>query len=94
MSTPTALNTKVRVLYECGICSAYHEWDWTGDCREDQARIGSPEEYAEQLGVDSYDIEVRSMDDRVSCGPGGRMSRRFRVTWEIDLHANSPPCGG
>jgi hypothetical protein len=53
-----------HVLYECGICSCYHPWDWDGDCRDDKNRIQDPDEYAKQLGVP--DVEVRSMEDRVA----------------------------
>ncbi len=54
-----------HILYECGICDCYHPWEFCGDCRDDSNRFGSPEEYAEKLGVTPYDIEVRSMDERV-----------------------------
>ena len=54
------------IIYECGICSCYHPWDWDGDCREDENRFGDPEELAEKLGISPYDIEVRSMDERVA----------------------------
>jgi len=52
-------------LYECGICSAYHPWEWAGDCREDVNRFGAPEDYAEKTGQKENDIEVLSMEDRV-----------------------------
>jgi hypothetical protein len=55
---------KPPVIYECGICGAYHPWNFDGDCRDDQNRIADPDEYAKQLGVP--DVEVRSMDDRVA----------------------------
>lgn len=53
------------VIYECGICGAYHPWDWDGDCREDVNRFGDPEEFAEKRGIAIDKVEVRSMDDRV-----------------------------
>jgi hypothetical protein len=52
-------------MYECGICSCYHPWEFAGDCRDDGARWGSPEEYAEALGVSPFDIEVKSMEERL-----------------------------
>jgi hypothetical protein len=59
-------------LYECEICGACHEWDWNSDCREQGSRYGSPEEYAEQHGLSVYDVEVRSMTDRVAADRGER----------------------
>lgn len=59
-----------HVLYECGICSCYHPWDWDGDCRDDYNRWGSPEEYARAKGVSADEVEVRSMDDRVAADEG------------------------
>ena len=32
----------MRQIYECGICGAYHDATWDGDCREDAARIMEP----------------------------------------------------
>ncbi len=55
-----------HILYECGICSCYHPWKWSGDCRDDANRYGSPEEYAEHYSLTSWDIEVRSMEDRLA----------------------------
>lgn len=31
-----------RRLYECGICDAFHPWDWDGDCRDNANRIYDP----------------------------------------------------
>ena len=53
------------ILYECGICDCYHPWDWTGDCRDDANRYGSPEDYAAQHGVSVYYVEVRPMAERL-----------------------------
>ena len=39
--------------------------EFAGDCRDDNNRYGAPEEYAARLGVTEWDIEVRSMEDRV-----------------------------
>jgi hypothetical protein len=55
----------MSTLYECSICSCYHPWDWKGDCREDSARFGSPEEFAAAKGISVFEVEVRSMDERV-----------------------------
>lgn len=30
---------------ECGCCGAYHRKEYSGDCRNDAERFGSPEEY-------------------------------------------------
>jgi hypothetical protein len=54
-----------HVIYECGICGCYHPWDWNDDCRDDENRFGSPEDYIEKTHCDSILLEVRSMDDRV-----------------------------
>ncbi len=53
-------------LYDCGVCSHYHEWTWNGDCRENGARFDSPEEYAQARGISVYDVEVMDMADRVA----------------------------
>lgn len=58
--------SRQQIIYECEICSAYHPWDWQGDCRDDTNRFASPEEYAESLGLQSTQIDIRSMDDRVA----------------------------
>lgn len=56
-----------HIIYECGICSCYHPWDFNGDCRNDPNRYNSPEEYAEKHGLkgELIDLEVRDMDDRI-----------------------------
>lgn len=59
-----------HILYECGICSCYHPWNWDGDCRDNCNRWNSPEEYAEAIGVSANEIEVRSMDERVTADLG------------------------
>jgi hypothetical protein len=28
-----------HALYECGICSCYHPWNWDADCRDDANRV-------------------------------------------------------
>lgn len=53
-----------HTLYECGICSCYHPWDWDADCRDDANRYGSPEEYAAAKGISPYDVTVMSWEDR------------------------------
>jgi hypothetical protein len=64
-------DTTVRgsILYECGICGAYHPWEWSRDCREDANRV-LPDEYAEFMGVDEFDLEIRTMDERVEADLG------------------------
>ena len=52
------------VIYECGICSCYHPWEFSGDCRDDRNRIADPDEHAKKLSVP--DVEVRSWEDRCS----------------------------
>jgi len=66
-----AMSTPASVLYECGICGSWHEWDFVGDCRQDDARFPSPEEYAEAKGINVNDVEVRSMEDRVQADLDG-----------------------
>jgi hypothetical protein len=53
-------------LYECGICDCYHHWNFDGDCRDDNNRYASPEEYAVSVGVSVYEVEIRSMTERVA----------------------------
>lgn len=66
-----------HVLYECGICESLHPWDWDGDCRDDANRYADAEDYAGRSGVSAFDVEVRSMEDRLAAGGrrGGRMKR-------------------
>lgn len=49
------------VIYKCS-CGAYHPWVFDGDCRDDDNRYSSPEEYAEENNLDPDDIEVRPID--------------------------------
>lgn len=65
-----------HILYECGICSALHPWDWAGDCRDDEARYGSVEDYCERTGSSEFlygqlNIEIRSMTERVEADARG-----------------------
>lgn len=59
--------TKRHVIYECGICSCYHPWNWNGDCRDDKNRYSSPEEYGKQHGLSGmfHCLEVRTWEERV-----------------------------
>ena len=50
------------VIYKCS-CGSYHPWSFDGDCRDDDNRYSSPEEYAEENDLDPDDIEVRAIDD-------------------------------
>lgn len=54
-----------HIIYECGICSCFHPWGWSADCRDDKNRYGDPEEFAEKNKISVYDIEVRSMEERI-----------------------------
>ena len=65
--------TTKHVIYECGICGCYHPWDFGDDCRDDRNRYGDPEEYAVAHEITEYDVEVRSMTERVEAD--GRQSR-------------------
>lgn len=56
---------KKHIVYECGICSGIHPWDWNGDCREDANRFGGVDEYAERHGIAELDVEVRDWEERV-----------------------------
>lgn len=49
------------VIYKCS-CGAYHAWAFDGDCRDDDNRYSSPEQYAEENSLDLDDIEVRPID--------------------------------
>lgn len=49
------------IIYKCS-CGAYHPWAFDGDCRDDDNRYSSPEEYAEENRLDPDDIEVRAID--------------------------------
>ena len=61
------MTTKTKhVLYECGICSCLHPWEWDGDCREDANRYCDESDYAERNGIeDVWSIEVREMAERL-----------------------------
>ena len=59
-----------HVLYECEICDCFHPWTFDGDCRDDANRYGAPDDYATRHGVDELQIEVRSMEDRVTADTG------------------------
>ena len=64
------MNTNSLTLYECGICDHYHPWDFSGDCREDDNRFSSVEDYATKAGVDLWDIEIKTMGERVDADCG------------------------
>jgi hypothetical protein len=53
--------TNGSLIYKCS-CGAYHPWAFDGDCRDDDNRYSSPEEYAEENHLDPDDIEVREID--------------------------------
>lgn len=57
-------------LYECGQCDCYHPWSWDGDCRDDANRFGSPEDYAERMGIDETCVIVYSAQDREDADEG------------------------
>lgn len=52
------------IIYECGICNCFHPWEWEGDCRDDDNRFAS-DEYAERLGIDEEDLDIRTWDERI-----------------------------
>lgn len=87
MASPKRSTT--RILYECGICGAYHPWTWTGDCRDDANRYGGPEDYAAKHGLRDWDIEVRTMDERVYAdaddGSALRMELKNGEVYILDL---------
>lgn len=62
--------TERYIIYECGICSCYHPWHWSGDCREDYQRF-QPEEFAARIGVYPWDLEIRTMEERVKADAKG-----------------------
>lgn len=55
-----------HTLYDCEICGSYHPWNWDGDCRDDDNRYAGTDDYAERHGVSEFEIEVRSMDERLA----------------------------
>ena len=55
-----------HILYECGICSCWHPWSFSGDCRDDANRYNSPEEYEEAMHIPRGSCEVRLMEERVA----------------------------
>lgn len=55
---------KEIVIYECGICSCYHPWEFDGDCRDDANRINDADEYAASKGIKGHELVVRSWEDR------------------------------
>ena len=58
------------IIYECGICSHCHPWNWDGDCRDDKNRYADSEDYAERNGLSQFCIEVRSWEERVDADSG------------------------
>jgi hypothetical protein len=44
-----------KTYYECGICGAYHRWEFNGDCRQDSERFNDVPDNA----------DLRSWADRV-----------------------------
>lgn len=40
---------KVITIYECGICGAFHYVEWNGDCRDDENRFNSLEDFADYV---------------------------------------------
>jgi hypothetical protein len=64
--------TKKWTIFECGICSCFHPWDFAGDCRDDANRYATPEDFLESKGLKEFNangqlcLEVRSMEDRVT----------------------------
>ena len=63
--------TGQRIIYECGICGAYHPWNWDGDCRDDAHRFAGPEEYAQIKHLSLMSIEIRSMEERIEADEAG-----------------------
>ncbi len=47
------MDKPVRLFYECGICCAYHAYEWDGDCREDSARY-DPDELDRRFGAHGW----------------------------------------
>jgi len=43
----------------------HHPWEFSGDCRDESNRFGSPEDYAAKLGINTIEVEVRDMDEMV-----------------------------
>lgn len=52
------------IVYECGICSCYHPWDWDGDCRDDDNRIVDLEPLEAAFGINN--VIVRSWEERMA----------------------------
>src|SRR4030095_5419056 len=46
--------TEQQTYYECGICGAYHRWEFNGDCRQDSERFDDIPDNA----------DLRSWDER------------------------------
>lgn len=61
----------MTVIYACEICGEYHPWGWNGDCRDDNNRYPSPEEYAVGNALNEDEIEIRSMAERVAADLAG-----------------------
>ena len=53
-----------NAVYECDICCCYHPWVFDGDCRDDDNRYISVEEFADSTGINTCDVVVYSMEDR------------------------------
>lgn len=54
------------ILFECGICSRLHPWDFAGDCRDDSNSFDYIEDYALAMDISDMNIIVRSMAQRVA----------------------------
>lgn len=57
----------MTVLYECGICSGLHPWEFTGECRDGENRYTDTDDYIERnFGPGScvMGLVVKTMCDR------------------------------
>lgn len=52
------------MVYECGVCSRYHPWEWSGDCRDNAHRYADLKEVAARQRVPVSHVDVLSWEDR------------------------------
>lgn len=53
-------------VYECGCCNCWHPIHWSGDCRDDANRFGSPEEASEEVGWEVQEVYPYDDDDELN----------------------------
>ncbi len=71
----------VHTLYECGICSSLHRWEFDGDCREDSERFGDSSDYAKLYSIPDQNVSVLSWEDRENADNGCTCDESGDMEW-------------